>query len=292
MTHPGSPARAGRLRSLFGAVAACLLLAASVRAQEPVVVSSIRPIGLMVEALAGDGVQSRVLVSADSSPHDFVLRPSDRELLASLPLLIWMGPALERPLAALLDRSGAPALALLGDVETDPHVWLDPRVAASMAQRISAALLERHLLTPDEAARRLAIFEDMLRERESATVAALGPLRDLPFVSLHDGYRPFVARYGLRQIAALPGDHERQPGARSLLALRSAVRESGASCLLYERGDNLALARGLSQDLGLRAVELDPLARDATDFDAFLARFAADVQRCLAPTKQTLGDPP
>jgi ABC-type Zn2+ transport system substrate-binding protein/surface adhesin len=96
----------------------------------------------------------------------------------------------------------------------------------------------------------------------------------------------------LRQIGALPGDHDRQPGARSLLALRGAARETGARCLLQERGDNPALAATLVRDLGLHAVEVDPLARTSDSFDAFLARFAADVQRCLAPAPPIPGDRP
>lgn len=292
MTHPGSPARAGRWPLLIGTLLACVLFAAPVLAQRPVVVSSIRPLGLMVEALAGGAVESRVLLSASASPHDFMLRPSERAALASAQLVIWMGPALERPLAELLQRNAAPSLALLPAATTDPHVWLDPRAAIAMAQRLSAALVEGGLLDQDEATERLSAFEASLADRESLTAAALAPLRTVPFLALHDGYRPFVARYALRQVAALPGDHERQPGARSLLALRSAARESGARCLLQERGDNLALAESLSRDLGLQAVEVDPLARMSGTFDDFLARFAADVQRCLAPEPPISGDRP
>jgi zinc transport system substrate-binding protein len=296
MTHPGSPVRAGRLRLLVCALVSSLLLAAQSRADAPVVVSSIRPLGLLVEALTDDGLQSRVLSSAGSSPHDFVLRPSERAVLNSARLVIWMGPALERPLEGVLRRNPAPSLALLDPAETDPHLWLDPRAAAGMARRISAALVAEGLLPQDEAARRLAQLEARLREREVQTAAALAPLRTVPFLALHDGYRPFVARYGLRQVAALPGDHERQPGARSLLALRRAARESDARCLLHEPGDNLSLAQGLANDLGLRAAEVDPLAHQAGTgpeaFDAFLARFASDVQRCLTPATPIPGDRP
>lgn len=294
MTHPGRLAYAGRWRACVCALLACLALAADVRAERPVVLSSIRPLALMVEALAGDSVESEVLGSSGSSPHDFVLRPSERRQLAAARLVLWMGPALERPLAALLARDGAPALALLAAGETDPHVWLDPRRAADMARRMSATFVERGLLSSQEGTRRLAAFEDTLRVREIATVTALAPFRGTPFLALHDGYRPFVARYGLHQVAALPGDHERQPGARSVLTLRTTARESGARCLLRERGENRALAQALVRDLGLHAVEVDPLARDAGQgpqaFDAFLARFAEDVRRCLASSGPTTGD--
>ena len=292
MTHPGTAARAGRWRSLIAALVGALCVMAHAHAEAPVVVSSIRPLGLMVEALAGADVQGRVLRSSGTSPHEFVLRPSEQKLLTSASLVVWMGPTLERPLAALLARDAVPGIALLEAGQTDPHIWLDPANAADMAGRISAMLVTRGLLAPEVAERRLAAFRDVLRLRGSATAVALAPLREVPFLSLHDGYRPFVARYELRQVAALPADHERQPGARSLLALRAAARDSGARCLLHERGDNRALAENLVRDLGLHAVEVDPLARHADTFDAFLARFASDVQRCLAAPPQPPGDRP
>jgi zinc transport system substrate-binding protein len=275
-----------------GVLLGLFLLAPPLRADAPVEVCSIRPLALMVEALADGRVDTRVLGSAGASPHDFVLRPSERALLASARLVLWMGPALERPLDSMLQRTQAPAIALLDAGSTDPHVWLDPRAAAEMARRISSALVERGLLAPEDARARLADFGQRLHEREAATAAALAPLRDVPFLALHDGYRPFVSRYALRQIGALPGDHERQPGARSLLALRRAARESDTRCLLQERGDNPALAAALVNDLGLHAVEVDPLARASDTFDAFLAHFAADVQRCLAPETPIPGDRP
>ena len=295
MTHPGKPFRARCRVALALALALCACARAVVAG--PVVVSSIRPLALIVEELAGDALESRVLVSAGASPHDFVLRPSELALLGSARLAFWMGPALERPLDAPLERSGVPAVALLaalGDAPgADPHVWLDPRAAAELARIIAAELVAHGLLDAALAEQRLLAFRAAMRARETLTRAALAPRSQVPFVSLHDGYARFVTRYGLRQVGALPGDHERQPGARSVLMLRRAARDSHASCLLQEPGDNAALAGSLADDLGLKTVELDPLAwqgkSGAGAFDAFLATFAAAVLRCLDSQPDTSG---
>ena len=295
MTLPGKPSRARCRVALALALALCAGVPAAVAA--PVVVSSIRPLALIVEELAGDTLESRVLVSAGASPHDFVLRPSELALLGTARLAFWMGPALERPLAAPLERSGVPAVALLAAVDgapgVDPHAWLDPRAAAELARVIAAELVGRGLLDPALAEQRLLAFQTAMRTRETLTRAALAPRAQVPFLSLHDGYRRFVARYGLRQVGALPGDHERQPGARSVLMLRRAARDSHATCLLQEPGDNAALAGSLVDDLGLATVVLDPLAQQGKSgpgaFDAFLATFAAAVLRCLDGQTDTSG---
>ena len=293
MTLPGKPSRA-RCRVAL-ALALCGCVPAAVAA--PVVVSSIRPLAMIVEELAGDALESRVLVSAGASPHDFVLRPSELALLGSARLAVWMGPALERPLAAPLERSGVPAVALLAAVDgapgVDPHAWLDPRAAAELARVIAAELVARGLLDPALAEQRLLAFQAAMHTRETLTRAALAPRAQVPFLSLHDGYSRFVARYGLRQVGALPGDHERQPGARSVLMLRRAARDNHATCLLQEPGDNAALAQSLADDLGLKTVELDPLAWQGKSgpgaFDAFLATFAAAVLSCLDGPTDTSG---
>jgi zinc transport system substrate-binding protein len=268
--------------------AALCLLAASPRGQAqepPVLLCSIRPLQLIAEALVAGEFEVRALASASASPHAFVLRPSERRELANARLFLWMGAALERPLEQLLQRQPPrAALALLPAIDAgrvDPHAWLDPRAAVSMARAMAAVIRETGMAQQTLDAR-LAAFEESMRAREAETAALLEPLRATPFLAMHDGYRGFVARYGLRQVAALPGDHEHQPGARTLASMRRVARETGADCLLRQADDNAALGRSIASDTGLRIVEVDPLAVRAADFDTFLATFAADVARCLS----------
>lgn len=280
--------------------ALCLALSCivpGVQAAAPVpVLCSIRPLQLIAMEIGGAEVQAQVLASASASPHAFVLRPSERRQLAAAAVFLWMGPALERPLERVLQREAPRAslalLPALGADAVDPHAWLDPRAAVSMARAVGAALVREAGLPSQTVEARLLRFEAAMRAREAQTAEMLAPWRLRAFVAMHDGYRGFVTRYGLRQVAALPGDHERQPGARSLATLHRVARETGAVCLLRQADDSLAVARSLARDTGLRIADVDPLAAHAKDFDAFLATFAADVARCLSGGPENRGTTP
>ena len=110
----------------------------------PLVLSTIRPLHLIVLALAGDRVDAREFPGIGASPHDFVVRPSAIRLLESARVVFWIGPELERPLEAthhedvgevLLDHVFA--LLGLGDcarVVERPHHRLVAKARRAAAQ--------------------------------------------------------------------------------------------------------------------------------------------------------------
>ena len=282
------------------ALALLVLLGASLAARAegapPLVVSSIRPLHLMLRALAGDSVDARVLLAPGVSPHDFALRPSQLRLLGDARQVFWFDATLEHPLPALFARLPAPRrdtalLALIapparGDGFVDPHVWLDPRLAAVTAAAMARVLEERGLVDAAEIAPRLQAFQDRMARVEEDIAASLRGLEGVPFAAMHDGYAYFVQRFGLRQATVLALDAEQQVGARALAHMRREVRDSAAVCLLRERsGDNARLAQMIAEGSAMRVVELDSLASDAPDdadgYALFLEDFARAVAGCL-----------
>ncbi|HMV71583.1 MAG TPA: zinc ABC transporter substrate-binding protein [Pseudomonadales bacterium] len=263
-------------------------------AERPLVVGSIRPLYLIVLALAGDRVDTRQLLDAGSSAHDFALRPSQLRLLGDARQVFWIDPALEHPLLPLLARLPGPRrdtalLPSLGlppraDGVVDPHVWLDPRLALALATHIERVLLERGLVREGELD--IAAFAASMHETEAHMAAELAGLQNRPFAAMHDGYGYFVRRFALRAPAVLALDAEQQVGARTLARMRREVRDHAAQCLLAERsGGNRRLAQAIAAGSGIPVVELDSLAADVPAgpdaFARFLVDFARGVAGCL-----------
>lgn len=291
MAIPGGVRCALVLLVLLGAS-----LAARAQGAQPLVVSSIRPLHLMLRALTGDSVEARVLLEAGVSPHDFVLRPSQLRLLSAARQVFWFDATLEHPLPAVFARLPAPRrdTALLpliapparGDGFVDPHVWLDPRLAAVTAVAMARVLEERGLVSAAVITPRLQAFQDEMARVEEDIAAQFRGLEAVPFAAMHDGYAYFVQRFGLRQAAVLALDVEQQVGARALSDMRREVRDSAVVCLLRERsGDNARLAQMIIEGSTMRVAELDSLASDAPDdaggYALFLEDFARAVAGCL-----------
>src|SRR5690554_1026648 len=85
------------------------------------VVTSIKPLELLVKAVAGDSVQVSTLVPAGSSPHNYTMKPSQRRALEQADVIFWVGAEMETFLNRLLsgrefqDR----AMAFMEGPETD-----------------------------------------------------------------------------------------------------------------------------------------------------------------------------
>ncbi len=267
---------------LAGGSAALAETVIRVRGQHVVV--SVLPLHSLVSGvMAGLGVP-KLLVRGASSPHDTSLRPSDARALTEAQVVIWAGPTLESFLvkalvvlardarvvtlteAASLRRlpqpgsapGGAPGEGT-GPGAVDPHLWLDPLNARRMVAIFAAALAETD---PDNAeayranatrlAARLDALDAELRDR-------LAPVRQVPYLVLHDAYAYFAARYDLNQVGAFAVNPEIRPGARHLLALRRRIADQGVACVFTEPQFSPALVEAVTGGAAARVATLDPL---------------------------------
>lgn len=84
--------------------AAALLTSASAFAATQVV-TSLKPIELLVKAIAADDVEVSTLVPAGASPHNYTMKPSQRKALENADAIFWIGPEMETFLTRLLGGS-------------------------------------------------------------------------------------------------------------------------------------------------------------------------------------------
>jgi len=73
---------------------------------KPVIVTSIKPVSMVVAAITGDRADIEQIVSNSASPHDFALRPSDLRKIANADTVVWVGESLERFLEKPLENAG------------------------------------------------------------------------------------------------------------------------------------------------------------------------------------------
>lgn len=69
------------------------------------VVTSLKPIELLVKAVAADDVEVTTLVPPGSSPHNYTMKPSQRRALENADAIFWVGPEMETFLTRLLSSS-------------------------------------------------------------------------------------------------------------------------------------------------------------------------------------------
>ena len=172
----------------------------------------------------------------------------------------------------------------------DMHVWLDPINGWSKARAIASALSE---LDPANAATYQANVDALLQRLEQLTgeiAQAVAPVRGVPFIVFHDGYRYFEDRFGLTAAGSVVISPDRPPGARRISELRDKVQELGVVCVFDEPQFDKRLVRTVIEGSDVRSGTVDPLGAAIEDgpelYFTLLRNMATAFTECLAPGEE------
>ena len=283
------------------------------------VVASIKPVHSLVSAIMDGVAKPHLIIRGASSPHTFSMRPSDAAALEGADVIFLIDErketALAGPIANLGDSalvvklSEAPGITLWSlreggafemhthgdddheddheeDAEFDMHIWLDPVNAAAMVEAITDALSEAD---PANAATYHDNEHDLIHELEhliEALDAALAPIRDQPFIVLHDAYRYFEDRFGLTPAGSITVNPERAPGVQRVSEIRDRVRELQGVCVFAEPQFDRRIIDVVVEGTSARAGTIDPLGADIDDgpdlYFKLMRNLAGSFKDCLA----------
>ncbi|EGU37092.1 zinc ABC transporter-binding protein ZnuA [Vibrio sp. N418] len=284
---------------------ALALISATAMAQEPVVLTSIKPIQMITQELMIDVGQPEVLLNSNASPHDYALRPSDVKKVASADLVIWFGHDLEPFLDKVVTKQehvlelskidGLPLHEFDEDHADhdghdhgshDPHFWLGYQPTQQVAKAITEQLkqLDSDHATQYEAnyqrfTQRLATQREQLTER-------LAPVKNVGYFVFHDAYGYFEQDYGLNHLGHFTVSPDRKPGAKTLIRIRTALADKQAKCVFAEPQFTPAVVESVVRGSSAKVGVLDPIGSDvevkAGSYFTFIDQMASDFVTCLA----------
>lgn len=244
------------------------------------VLVSLHPWADIVERVGGAAVSVTTLLPAGASPHAFEPLPSQGALLHGADLVVLNGGLdgwLERLLQAV--APGTDRLVIMESVTfeplhehdhgsadeahgaeaSNPHVWLDPDVAAEAASVIAEALAELRPGLGDVFMANAAELALELDALAAEVEALLAPVHGAPFVQFHDAWGYFARRFGLEVVATLEPFPGREPSSRYVAETVLAVRASGATAIFDERQLSGRTAEVVAEAAGVEVVMLDPI---------------------------------
>ncbi|MDV3503281.1 zinc ABC transporter substrate-binding protein [Marinobacter sp. M-5] len=280
------------------------------------VVTSIKPVELLVKAVAPEDVEVTSLVPSGSSPHNYTMRPSQRRALENADVIFWVGPEMETFLSRLLggEEFSQRTVSLMhgdevpaaeavdahhhdhhddhndahshghGDGE-DPHIWLDPALALDMAQDIHRALSQLEGADTEALDANLARFETSLHEAEDNIRHRLEPLANISLFAYHDAFTRYAGHFDLKLEGVLTLNPELSPGARHIAEVQDKLRAANQPCLLTEPQFNRQWWRSITNGLDITFSTWDPLATDVESdrngYVNFLQGIADNALSCL-----------
>ncbi len=260
---------------------------------------SVAPQRFFVERIGGERVRVSVLVRPGHSPVTYEPTPKQMTALAEADVFVRIGVPFEnawmerivsfnpgmmiidaREELTLRDTAGhhheGAQRATHGN-EKDPHVWLSPPMAATMAAQLAArlgAFDPAHRAEYEANYRRLAAELDRLDQRIRALFASL---RQRTFMVFHPAWGYFADAYDLRQVSIEVEGKE--PGPRALARLIDYARAQGIDTVFVDSRVSHKHAATVANAIGGRVVAIDPLAEDYVQNLLEVARTIAAVNQ-------------
>lgn len=283
------------------------------------IVTTIKPLALVIKDIGADRIEVDQLIPDRSSPHDFAMRVSDRVKLDGADLVVHIGDGFDGFIEKMVPAERQLAAAELdgliwpeGEGCDDPshhhdehdseghhhhhhhdhdhdhgkdlHLWLNPENINVLAMVLAARLGE---LDPEHAEQyqlRADNFSEQMQDYERRTRERFANLPKDQFVVQHDAYGHYVERFELKQLGSLRNLSGAQIGAKSLAELL-AHEKGKLACILVDPQFNTKPADAFAQRTGVAAVMLDPLGSEIAPGENGYLRFLENVadafERCL-----------
>ena len=265
-------------------------------ANRPVrIVVSIPPLEGLVRELA-PGAEITTLVPPGMSEHGFEITPASIAATGAADLVVLVGaglePQVERLLFAQAER-GARTVIRFGDIvgvsadphaghdhgpgedhdhahssdlDSDPHLWLDPVLVERFIPALSQSVMSAMLRAGDESGAanleaHTARLLTRVREIHAQHETCLEPFRGHAIVTQHAAFGRLAARYHLEIAAVLRAGEMSEPTPAVIAQVAALAREKGVKAIYAEPQSSSADARRLAEATNLRMLTLDPLGK-------------------------------
>jgi zinc transport system substrate-binding protein len=258
------------------------------------VLASIKPVAMLIKAVAGDELTVNVLLPANISPHEYTLKFSDIRAVKQADLVVWVGPELEGVLVRVLRNIPSANVVQLMQLENmqwpnrlgenpreghghhvhgsdgsesqaqgerddsynrDPHLWLNPQNSLLAVEAIKTALINQYPERKTLFEENAQAFSEKISVLNQSISKNLEHVQATGFIVVHDGYGHFVDHYNLNQLAVIQLTGGAHRGARHYSEI-IALGEK-AACIYTEPQLNNKAAMQLAGKLGANHAELD-----------------------------------
>ncbi len=261
------------------------------RAAEPApklrVLTSFLPVYCFTANIAGDLAEVENLLAANASPHNYQFAPRDLRKLSGAQLFVINGLGMEDWLAKAMKAAkgsrtatvveafaGVPKERLITELPhihlpgerghhhhdgPNPHLWLDPTLAAHAVTNILTALQQADPKNAAGYAANAARYVERLHVLDRDLAAALAPAKGYRIVTYHHAFPYFTRRYGLDLIGVIEEVPDVEPSPKYLAALLKVMREKDVKAIFTEPQFSPKLAARISRDAKIPVAELDTL---------------------------------
>jgi zinc transport system substrate-binding protein len=254
------------------------------------VITSIYPIADMVQQVGNDYVEATFVLPAGASPHTFEPKPSLVKKISAARIFFMIGAGLEFWAEKFIDLAG-PGLTTvvlsdgvslihiaghhhgneaehhptrLGVSNHDlsvanPHIWLDPVIAKSMVNKITAVLCDVDHPHIKYYKQRSRIFLEKIDQLDRLIKDRVANFKIKKYVSFHASWVYFARRYGLESAGVIEAAPGRNPTPIQIKNIVAMIKKYHIRAVFAEPQLNPRAAEVIAREAEVNVLLLDPL---------------------------------
>lgn len=276
-----------KIFALILAITLFLTTGCSAQADEVVIVATFYPMYVFAQNVAADIEGVRVEIMADQSVgclHDYQLQTRDMVKLDGADALIINGGGMEQFMDKVLSlREDLPVIDAsqgitflpamhshddhedehedehAGHEAVNPHVWLDPSMAAVQVKNIADGLSQadpEHAQAYRENSER---YIDRLNALDAEIASELAPFEGRQIITFHEAFTYFAQTYGLEIAGVIANEPGQEPSTREIAQTCDLVMEKGIDTLFVEPQYPQKAAETIARETGASVYTLDPV---------------------------------
>lgn len=262
--------------------------AISCLAEKIPVIASIYPVADMVRQVGGNHVTVTCVLPPGASPHTFEPKPGLVRAFSSARIFFMIGAGLEFWAGKFIKLAGPNLMTvvlsrgvhLIASTEhghenrphekavstlknepavANPHIWLDPVIAKSMVDKITAALCKvdpRHIAYYNQQSRNYLKILDRLDRLIATTTARF---KNKKYIAFHASWDYFARQYGLESAGVIEAAPGRNPTPLQIKNIIAAIKHYHIRAVFAEPQLNPRAAEIIAKEARVRVLLLDPI---------------------------------
>ncbi len=245
-----------------------------------VVVTSFRPITLLVAPVAGDCAEITQILPAGAEPHEYEPTPNDAIKIQNAKILFYDGPFMEpwvekiagstnpgivrAPFSESIPNSTLAELKArypdLPSINEDPHFWLSPEMAGYYVPYIAQKLSEADPANATIYKNNAEAFEMRLSKLDNDYRAGLSNCTTRTFLTSHAFLNYPAATYNLTSLSITGISPDAEPSIRQMAAILEEAKAKNVQGVIAETGEVEALSESIASELKVPLYQYNTIA--------------------------------
>lgn len=206
----------------------------------PQVVVASYPLAFLAQAVGGDQVVVEDVAATAGDAHHLELSPTQVQRVGDADIVVYLSGGFQAAMEDAIRVTGADSFDGMTAIPTDqaiagdPHIWLDPTIAADLGDALATQLSEINPSQADYYEANATSLRASLEEMDADYARVLADCQGETLLTSHEAFGYVAARYGMEQVGVLGVDPDAEPSPARITEIAQIVSDRGITTLFVE----------------------------------------------------------